>query len=456
MRAKKMPKRHGPSWQTILLIVAGAAVWLGLGMVLNTDGSGSGEYSSYYGPVLPLTATSGGENLEVQRHVDYDFSTYENYTPNIWGDGEAIVTDTYRLTNPGDKDVTARLVYPYEGRFCDERKYTPTITVEGQEIKGQLLASVDEGQEIFRAREFEEYQQRMTGYDFYAEALQEPPKADIPVKVYHFTDITYHGEDYPYIFLTLEFSIPEGVGVWVNHFDVLHSETMEGPHEIWFQDDLDERDGAYLFTVGGDIEDLTFGGNLGHNVTETSALTNVTYEYETYETTFGELLWELAQKYDYWAVYEDEPDPGLITPELLYREAMKRIGEEAAQPYDGVSWAVSVVEDAFDSVITETRLLYWVFDLTIPAGGSADVEASFHQEANTDFGGPKKRRHGYELATRLGSELNFTYLSAGISNGEAVEILRQNFGFDLKKNITRVELDPEEERYYLEVAVKEK
>lgn len=454
MREGKMPKRHGPSWQTILLILAGTIVWLGLGMVLNTDGGGSGEYSSYYGPVLPLTATSGGEALEVQRHVDYDFSTYENYTPNIWGDGEAIVTDTYRLTNPGDTEITARLVYPYEGRFCDERKYTPTITVEGQEIKGQLLASVDEGQEILRAREFEEYQQRMTACDFYTEALQEPPEADIPVKVYHFTDITYHGEAYPYVFLTLEFSIPEGVGVWVNHFDVLHSETMEGPHEIWFRDDLDERDGAYLFTVGGDIEDLTFGGNLGHNVTETSALTNVTCEYETYETTFDALVWELAQKYDYWAVHTDDPDPGLMTPELLYREAMKLLGEEADRAYDGVSWAVSVVESSFEMVITETRLLYWVFEVTVPAGETVEVEASYHQEANRDVGGPKKARHGYDLATRLGSSLEFTGLSASVSNTAYIEILRQNFGFNLRKNITRVELDLQEERYYLEVTVK--
>ena len=251
----------------------------------------------------------------------------------------------------------------------------------------------------------------------------------------------------------LEFSIPEGVGVWVNHFDVLASGSEEDTHCVWFRDDLDERDGAYLFVVGGDIENLTFGGNLGHNVTETSALTNVTCEYETYETTFEELIWQLAQKYDYWAIHDNDPDPGLLTPEILYQDAMKRMEDQVGKVYDGVSWGVSVVEDAFYETVTETRLLYWVFDVSIPAGETIEVEAVYHQEASTDIGGPKKRREGYDLATRLGSSLNFTNLSASVSNTEFIEILRQNFGFDLRKNITRVELDLKEERYYLEVAV---
>lgn len=455
MKEKKMPKRHGPSWQTILLILGGVVAWMAVGMFLNTDGGNSGEYGSYYGPVLPMTAVSGAEMLEVERHVDYDFSNYEGYTPSVLREGETIITDTYRLRNPGEADVTARLVYPYEGRFKDERKYTPTLTVDGEAVEAELFASLDEEQEIFRARDFKEYKDRMEENDYFGEATAQPPELEQSVKVYHFTDITYHGEDYPYIFLTMEFTIPEGVNVWVNHFDVLDSDSEKGSHSIWFQDNLDDRDGAYLFVMNGDIENLTFGGNLGHNVTKTSALNNVTYEYETYETTFGELVWELAQKYDYWADLHDEPNPGLITPEILYRDGMKRMEESINREYDGTTRGVSVVEDAFYKTVGESRLLYWVFDVTIPAGESVMVEANYHQEASTDIGGPKKRREGYDLATRLGSSLNFTELSASVSNTEFIEILRQNFGFQPEKGVTQVELSLEEERYYLEVMAKQ-
>ena len=458
MREKKMPKRHGPSWQTILAIVGAAAAYVAVGLFLNPAGGNSGAYSRYFGPVLPLTAVSGGEALEAQRHVEFDFSTYENYTPTALREGEAIVTDTYRLTNPGDSDVTARLVYPYEGRFNDERKYTPTLTVDGEAVEAELFASLDEQQEIFRAQDFTQYRERMEANDFFAQAVSQPPVLDIPVKVYHFTDITYLGQqEYPYIFLTMEFSIPEGANVWVNHFDVLSSDSEKGKHSIWFQDNLDDRDGAYLFVMNGDIEELTFGGNLGHNVTQTSALTDVAYEYETYETTFAELVWELARKYDYWADREDYPNPGLITPESLYRDAMKRMADEVGQGYNGISGAaVSVVEEWFYKTVTQTRLLYWVFDVTVPAGETVELEATFHQEASSDTSGSKKMREGYDLATRLGSSLDFTALSASIANAEYIDIIRQNFGFQPEKGITRVDLDLNEERYYLEVMVKEK
>lgn len=455
MKEKKMPKRHGPSWQTILIILGAVAAWVAMGMFLNTDGGNSGAYGSYSGPVLPLTAVSGGEGMEATRHVEFDFAPYESYVPSPINEGEIIVTDTYQLTNPTDEEKTVRLSYPYEGRLNDERKYTPTITVDGAEAEATLCLAVDEEMAIFRASDFEDYQKLMTETDYFAQATAEAPKLDIPVKVYHFTDITYHGEEYPYIFLTVEFKITEGSNVWVNHFDVLSSDSEKDTHVVWFQDDLDERDGAYLFVMGGDVEDLTFGGNLGHNVTKTSALTNVTCEYETYETTFEELIWELSRKYDYWAVHDDDPNPGLVTPELLYRDAMKRMEDKVEREYDGITWAVSVVEDAFYQTITNTKLQYWVFDVTIPAGETLEVEATYHQEASTDIGGPKKKREGYDMATMLGSTLNFTAQSASISNTDFIEILRQNFGFNLKKNITHVELDLETERYYMDVMIKQ-
>jgi len=455
VREKKTPQRHGPSWQTILVILGVAAIWVAPGMFLNTDGGNSGAYGSYSGPVLPLTAVSGGEGLEVKRHVDFDFSTYEGYVPSPIHEGEAAVTDTYRLTNPTQQEITVQLAYPYEGSFIGERKYTPAITVDGTAAEAALFPSLDDGNAVFRADDFEGLKKLMQETDYLAQALAPPPEWDIPVKVYHFTDITYQGDqEYPYIFLTMDFTIPEGASVWVLHFDALRTE--EETVSLWFRDDLDDRDGAYLFVMNGDIENMTFGGNLGHNITQNSALTDVTCEYECYEAGFGELIWQFAWSYDYWATEKYHANPGLVTPEILYRDAMKRVEESMGQHYDGYSGAVvSVVEDAFYRNMTDSRLMYWVFDVEIPAGETVEVEAKYHQEASTDIGGPKKKREGYDMATRLGSSLDFTAQSAGITGSEFVEILRQNFGFQPEKGITEVALDLNVERYYLEVMVKE-
>ena len=53
--------------------------------------------------------------------------------------------------------------------------------------------------------------------------------------------------------------------------------------------------------------------------------------------------------------------------------------------------------------------------------------------------------------TQLGSVLSFGRQTARIRHGENVEIVRQNYGFDVAGGVTQVELDPEVERYYLEV-----
>lgn len=456
MTQKQERKQRGPSWKTILCILGAAALWLGFRGMLNINGAKSGAYDSYAGPVLPMTVVEGGENVQAERHVDFDFSPYADYQPGSFGGGEIAVTDSYRLTNPTDETLHLKLAYPYEGKLIEEQKYTPAITVDGVEAKAEPYASVDEGERIFGANDFWEYKALMTETDYLRQAVAEEPPLQIPVKAYHFTDITYQGDqEYPYIFLILNFSIPEGAGVWVRHFDVLHSDHQARTYSLWFQDDLEEKDMAYLFIVGGDVENLTFGGNLGHNVTDNSALTDVTCEYEVYDTTFDDLIWEMAQDYRFWGEDENPSDPRLHSPELLYRDAMKRMEEHVSQDDNSITGApVSVVGEYFNESMVTSRLLYWVFEVEIPAGEAVQVEAAYCKKASTDISGPKKDRDGYDLATTLGSNLRFTAQTAGITGGEYIEILRQNFGFNLRKAITQVRLAPETERYYLDVCKK--
>lgn len=63
-------------------------------------------------------------------------------------------------------------------------------------------------------------------------------------------------------------------------------------------------------------------------------------------------------------------------------------------------------------------------------------------------------REGYDLATRLGSDLDFTGLTASLSGTEFIELGDQNFGFDPGNGILDVILDLRTERYYMEVKFK--
>ena len=70
-------KKEGVSFATGLMCLAALfGIWLVLGMFINPNGSGSGEFTSYRGPVLPMTSLNGAEGVEVQRNVNFDFSPY--------------------------------------------------------------------------------------------------------------------------------------------------------------------------------------------------------------------------------------------------------------------------------------------------------------------------------------------------------------------------------------------
>ena len=59
--------------------------------------------------------------------------------------------------------------------------------------------------------------------------------------------------------------------------------------------------------------------------------------------------------------------------------------------------------------------------------------------------------NGYDMVTRLGNNLIFTEQTASLEDRGQIEIVRQNFGFDIENGIDEVELDMEEPHYYLEV-----
>ena len=55
------------------------------------------------------------------------------------------------------------------------------------------------------------------------------------------------------------------------------------------------------------------------------------------------------------------------------------------------------------------------------------------------------------MATTLGSNLTFTEQTASISGYDEIEIISQNFGFDLPGGIIEVVLDSNQDHYWMEI-----
>ena len=436
---------------SILVFALVAAIWAVLQMLLNPFGSGSGDFQSYRGPVLPMTSLNGTEGVDVDRNVDFDFAPYRDSNDySTLGKGAAGITDTYILTNTTGETKTLELVYGFQGQFIDHPEEFPAITVDGRTIQPDLYPSADTEELVWNAQNFDRYSQVLEENDFLSTALQPSEELDIPVTAYHFTDLAYEGDEVAgFPMLTLRFSLDENTTVWTMIVDEFSTE-QNGKQRMMFRIDRAE---AWVFTVGGTLIDPEFGGNKDYNVTDTSAIDNISYKLETYETTLNDAIQYFAQSYDFWAIEGQNtyPNAGGLTPELLVDGTIKRIHSMGQQ---NSSEKIMLIESLFHKVVTEPRMMYLVFPVVLESGQSVTVEATYIQEPSLDISGPKHYREGYELATKLGSDLHFANLSSSLSNTALIELGKQNFGFDLEKGITEVILDLQVDRYYLEVKIK--
>ena len=218
-------------------------------------------------------------------------------------------------------------------------------------------------------------------------------------------------------------------------------------------------DDGYVILLGEDLESYTLQGYRDGGCDEGEELNDVSCTITRYETTLGEIMYDLLEvsrgdtlrqmesqlsgKVDVDGMPATDLYMGL-TAELLY--SYSPIGDAPKERY-----STGMLEDIFSAVYTNRRVIYLSFDVTIPAGESVKVEVLQTKDASMDYVGKDKGKDGYDMATQLGSNLVFTGQTASISNYDAIEIVHQNFGFDLAGGITSVHLDLNEPHYYLEV-----
>lgn len=449
MDRSQFEKEQKHSFRIGVAILAGGVILL---LILNSllhqwrpDGGGNGAYDSYRGPVLPMTGISGAEVLNVKRSVDFDFSPYAD------GGKEVILTDAYQLSNPTGETVTAELAYPFQVALIDEERFFPVITAEGSPVEATLHLSQDPGSRLSQAKDWDAYKAAMAEHDYLSNALAQYPDLHTPVTVYKIYDVQDESRsDVQNKYLTLTYKPDPGSTIWT--YNCSDNELEDGTHYIT----LDVPEAAWqwgfclLIVSGGTLRDFS---QQGHHSTfpprESNRLDGISAEIEACETTFSQILRELAEHYHTAPQYDSrfEKNPH-ASAELLYQGALTQIGNP--DPQDAATVHQSI-DGLFYSVLAREVLMYRVFSLTLSPGETVTVEASYHQSASRDHGGLSDAAHGYDMATTLGSSLTLNNQSASLSGGTHISITEQNFGFDLDAGIDTVTLDPEVARYYLKV-----
>ena len=492
-------KKRRPVWvkwsaiAACMCLVAGgiySAAQHGLfdGMGSNAGGGGKDgiTYMSYAGPVFPLTVLEDASGLTATRQMDFDFSPYKSHTESYEADGkvheydsfktESIVTDGYVLTNTSQTEKRVTAVYPFAASFSSDADTLPAITVNGNKVSSKLnigpYSGTFEGAwggtesekssslNLDSLDSWEKYKALIKG-GYMESAFDDWPQLNQTVIVYELRDRKAPSDADDAVTLNMEFNMDNNKTTILTYgFNGAANDVEKGHYarstHIPKSSNPDYGTSAYLIVLGEDISGYTLQGYKDGSCEAGKELDSVTATVVRYETTLDNVFHLVAGQFldlylDAYSGDASKLEDNISRESIIgaYKELLVGYGvlsSNTMQRYD-----FGMLEDVFGDAQGMDRIMYLSFEATVPAGGSVEISCSMVKKASIDFTGKNKNRNGYDMVTQLGSSLSFTAQNASITNTESIQIINQNFGFDLAKGITTVELNPSQEHYFLEV-----
>ena len=475
------------------------------------DGS---TFMSYAGPVFPLTLREENAAISAERTVTMDFEpwvpvwisneeeaasrtnlteeekqdvidTYNEWYPEggrYQSSGKILVSDTYTLTNSSSEDQTISILYPFASSLNGLSENRPTITINEEAINTELHAGSYAGTfqgawenwaethenpgslNLQYIESWEGYETLLSDGSYLERALVDyPDLSHIPVIVYKFTDAWGPAEDddagIPNPSMRIMFEMDyDKTNVLSYGF---HSGSNDRENGIMGRGFSIREEGErwygnpyYLIVIGDDVQNMTSQGYVtGGWDTKNEVESGVTITRT--ESDLESALREASSFYygemtDVQNYVETDPEYGFEMYYGLLKEHLLAYGVLSEKEID--RYASGWIEEL--DIVGVDRVFWLEAEITIPAGESVTLTAAFEKEPSFDFtcvDTANKGISGYDMVTALGSNLIFTQQTACLEDRGQIEIVRQNFGFDLENGIKEVKLDLTVPHYYLEV-----
>ncbi|MDR3783429.1 MAG: hypothetical protein Q3Y02_00855, partial [Dysosmobacter sp.] len=439
-----------------------------------SDGHSPGTtFLSYAGPVFPLTTAETNTRLTAGRTVTWDFApgSYEDGSPRQWG---AQVTDSYTLTNPADGSVTVNALYPVSTSWLDFPELNAAVTVDSGGTGFSVLSGgyaggfQDAGEpdgstwNLAPPDEWADYQALLADGEYLSRAMEETAVPEVPVTVYQFTDFAAPHEEYNAATQAVTFTTdPEATTVLSYGFNGMSRDADRG----WCQYSYFVPDGVrretetkILIVLGDDIGDYVLQGYADGGCDQ--EIDGVSCTVTRRETTLADVLDLLCRAYqaefEQFSLGRGQESPFRYLSQAQYQglvwQLLEQYGLFSGTPKD--RYSDGRLDEILMEALSQERVLYLSFPVTVPAGGSVTVAAAFWKAPSYDYGCSGSENvglQGYDLVTALGSTLELTDQTAALVNTDTIEIVRQNLGFDLENGVTQVSLDLAEPHYYLEI-----
>lgn len=477
-------KAARPKWRVWAAIAACAVLVVSIGSIMlwqnvlpfggnaGSGGSGSGHtegnttFMSYAGPVFPLTLSEADSEITANRHIAYDFSLASEDSLRVWG---TQVQDSYILSNQSEQERKVSLLYPFAGSFNKLAEQIPTITVNGEPVYSTLYPGGYSGgftgvygtddpegsSNILHLDSWKGYKVLLESGSYLANAFVDYPSLDRPVTVYSFTDFEAPLDEFDAASQAITFTInPEKTTILLYGFNGgEYGEDGQRRFSYFVPNETRrESDEKYIIVIGDDIEEYALQGYKNGAIEKGNELDSVSVAVTRTEQILSDVLGDIVD--NFLSVYGD--GEGLAVSDEMFLGAVSEFMLEYGLLSDSVRdrYDSGMIEDIISETKNLGRVFYLEFPVVIPAGGSASVMAYLHKQPSYDFhcsGSDNVGIQGYDMVTRLGSNLSFEALSAEVTNTQYIEIVRQSFGFDLPNGVRKVTLDPAIERYYLEI-----
>lgn len=469
-------------------------------------------FMSYAGPVFPLSLREENSAITAQRDITIDFTPWvpvwisneEEFATrtnlseadrevflemyNEWypeggryeSSGDVLITDSYVLTGDHTQEQTIRILYPFVSSLNNLTSDRPVLELNGTTLEATLhagsYAGVFQGAwenwaethenpgslNLLQLDSWEGYQNLLADGSYLDRALSGVVDlSHIPVVIYEFTDAWGPEENrsagIPNPSIRVMFKLDYDNTTVLSYG--FHSGSYDRENGIMGRGfsirEEDERGYGtpyYLIVIGDDIENMecqgfATGGWDTENTVESGV--TVTRSESDLETALRQAAHynyrEMVDVGNYYQwEYSFELYFGLMKEHLM---AYGVLSEDSAERYDSGS-----IEEL--DIVGVNRVFWLEAEITIPAGESVKLEAVFHKKPSYDhYCAATENRgvSGYDLVTALGSNLTITQQTARLEDRGQIEIVRQNFGFDLANGINEVVLDLNEPHYYLEV-----
>lgn len=445
----------------------------------STAGSGStgheenSSFMHYEGPVMPLTLLEENADVTASRELTFDFlaysEPYEYYeykgeTKPVFRTG-CTALDSYTLYNGTDADISLTALYPFTGSIRDLSDEKFSVSVDGEKIDPELLPGSyaggfegvwtkdgldDTTLNLHPPGAFADYVQLLENGAYLERTLSDAPILDQPVNVYSFTENTAP-EGYDAATQSISFYIDPSETTILS-FGFEGGEWREDGFRrfSFFVPRIRRRESKLLTILGEDIADYTLQGYQNGACEEGNELDGVSSVITRTEMTLEQLMQQVTEEI---ALYYWDGEMTERQMQMTLRGAKELLTDYGVLSNSSVMrYDDGRLDDLISEAYAQERVFYAEIPLTIPAGGSINIDITLWRGGSYDYAcsGKYSGIIGYDCAAHLGSNLDLTSQQVTLVNADDIQIVRQNFGFDLQNGITTVSIG-EQDQYYMEV-----